>query len=240
MEASNMQAVFIKKRQIWVLSCYLFLFLFLIIFGGMLKDNALPVVAEPYYHGAAEKAVVSLTINVDWGEEYLPDMLRVLDSYNVKATFFLTGRWVDNNSELAAQIAAAGHEIGNHGYSHVSPNKSSYEKNMEEITSTGESITKATGVNPKLYAPPSGESKEHVLRAAEDAGYTTILWSVDTIDWQRPSPTVIMDRVKKKIHNGAIILAHPTQPTLEALPGLLKYLQDQGYTFVTVSENLGL
>ena len=199
------------------------------------------VIAEPYYQGTGEDKVISLTINVDWGEEYLPDILKVMDKYNIKATFFLTGRWANNNPELAKTIFEAGHEIGNHAYSHKSPNQLSYEENMEEIKNTSDAIKKAIGQKESpLYAPPSGERKDHVLKAAKDLGYTTILWSIDTIDWKRPSSDVIINRVLKKAHPGGIILAHPTNPTLEALPSIIQSLEEQGYVFVTVSENLSL
>ncbi len=227
------------KKMVGLQVCLLILVCVAVLF---LKFNIMntPVVAEPYYQGAETNPVISLAFNVDWGDEYLPGILQVLDQYDVKATFFLTGRWTHNHQALALEIAKAGHEIGNHAYSHKSPNGLSYEQNKEEITKTAIEIKKATGIDPVLYAPPSGERDDHVLRAAEDLGYSTILWSVDTIDWQRPSPQIIVQRVEKKIHNGAIILAHPTDSTLKALPTLLADLTKGGYSFVTVSRNLGL
>ena len=143
-------------------------------------------------------------------------------------------------AELAADIAAAGHEIGNHGYSHTSPNASSQEEITDEIQRTEQSIKAATGVTTTLYAPPSGECEAHVLEAADNLGYDTILWSVDTIDWQKPDAATIIERVESKIHGGAIILAHPTASTVEALPTIIDDLKEEGYNFVTVSSNLGL
>jgi peptidoglycan/xylan/chitin deacetylase (PgdA/CDA1 family) len=64
------------------------------------------------------------------------------------------------------------------------------------------------------------------------------MWSVDTIDWQRPEPSVIEKRVMNKVHNDAIILMHPTDPTVKALPGLLKSLSQEGYKMVTLNEML--
>ena len=195
---------------------------------------------EPYRSGAEESSCISLGINVVWGEEYLPDMLETFADEGIVVTFFLTGRWADNNPELAADIAAAGHEIGNHGYSHTSPNASSQEEITDEIQRTEQSIKAATGVTTTLYAPPSGECEAHVLEAADNLGYDTILWSVDTIDWQKPDAATIIERVESKIHGGAIILAHPTASTVEALPTIIDDLKEEGYNFVTVSSNLGL
>ena len=111
---------------------------------------------------------------------------------------------------------------------------------MEEIRRTSESIAQATGIRTSLYAPPSGEEEPHVLAAAEAMAHHTILWSVDTIDWQKPDAATIVDRVVKKIAPGAIILCHPTASTVEALETIITDLKEGGYRFVTVSENLHL
>ncbi len=208
--------------------------------AGMFLPAADSAAAEPYRSGNAESSCVSLAFNVDWGEEYLPQLLDILAGRGVPATFFLTGRWTENNPLLAEQIAAAGYEIGNHGYSHASPNASSEEEISEEILRTEEAIRSATGVSTTLYAPPSGECEQHVLHAASQLGYDIILWSVDTIDWQQPAAATIIGRVEEKIHGGAIILAHPTEATVEALPVIIDDLQQKGYHFVTVSSNLCL
>ena len=199
-----------------------------------------PAFAQPYRCGAENSDCVSLSFNVDWGEEYLPDILAVLAENDVPATFFLTGRWCDEHTELAARIAEAGHELGNHGYSHASPNESSREEIIDEIDRTEQSIREATGVATRLYAPPAGETEEHVLEAAEQAGYCTVLWSVDTIDWQQPEADTVLQRVTEGLRGGAIILAHPTACTLQALPDIIEAARAAGYRFVTVSENLGL
>lgn len=215
----------------------------LLICGGLAvlpKVYSEPVLAEAYRCGAADSDEVSLSFNVDWGEEYLPDILALLAEKDVKATFFLTGRWCDNNPQLAADIAAAGHELGNHGYSHASPNASDEAEIVAEIERTAEAIHSATGVEPRLYAPPAGEAEEHVLTAAARAGCETVLWSVDTIDWQQPDADTVLQRVTTQLQGGAIILAHPTACTLEALPGIIEDARAKGYRFVTVSENLGL
>ena len=123
----------------------------------------------PYRSGSEDSQNISLAINVDWGEEYLPDILAVLEENDISATFFLTGRWCDNNAALAKDIAEAGHELGNHGYSHSSPNASSIQEIVDEITRTEESIQNATGIKTHLFAPPSGEEEDHVIQAASEA-----------------------------------------------------------------------
>ena len=76
------------------------------------------------------------------------------------------------------------------------------------------------------------------MSAAEELGYKTIMWTVDTIDWKRPPSDIIINRVMKKVNNGTIILIHPTEPTAKALPELITQLKNKGYTVTTVSDIL--
>lgn len=145
---------------------------------------------------------------------------------------------MDDFPELAGKIVEAGHEVGNHGYSHLHQERISKAANIEEIRKAETSIINVMGVKPKLFAPPYGERGDVILKAAEEAGYTTIFWSIDTIDWQRPEPTVITERVLARAHNGAIVLMHPTAPTVNSLPVIIRELKKQGYQLVKVSSLL--
>ena len=237
-----MKVIYFKNRNAIFFTVLVFLFCAACLLG-VLSINSTPVVAQPYYNGAQSSdgvKRVSLAINVDWGEEFIPDILKILERADVSATFFLTGRWTDKNPELAKTIAEKGHEIGNHAYSHKSPNALSLEANKEEIRSTARAIKEAVGYDTVLYAPPSGEREPHVLQAAEDLGYITVLWSLDTVDWKRPPATDILKKITSRVKSGDIILMHPTQPTLAALPEMLVFLQQNGFQAVSVSENLGI
>ncbi|MDO4581324.1 MAG: polysaccharide deacetylase family protein [Bacillota bacterium] len=234
-----MQAFYISKRSGGLALAYV-LALLLLLAGARIFLPPAETASAAYRSGSGSQQVASLSVNVDWGNEYIPAILEALAQAEVKATFFLSGRWADEYPELARSIADAGHEIGNHGYSHTSPNASSVEQIIDEIERTEQAIEKAAGVRTRLYAPPSGEEQPHVLEAATEAGYQMILWSVDTIDWQQPPAQTIIERVLGKLHAGAIILAHPTAGTAEALPQLLEQMKAEGYSLVTVSENLGL
>ncbi len=194
--------------------------------------------SQPIYQGSGRHREVAFTVNVFWGEVYIPQMLDALRRKNVKATFFLGGTWVQKYPELAALIVREGHEIGSHGYSHPHPDRLSKYDNLREIQKAEEIIYKATGKRPCLFSPPYGERGASVLQAAGEASYTTILWSVDTVDWQLPPPEVIVQRVTGKVHNGAIILMHPTAPTVKALPVIIDSLEREGYRLVTVSKLL--
>jgi len=194
--------------------------------------NDLP--PAPIYRGHPEKPMVAFLINVAWGEEYIPKMLATLKKHRVRATFFLEGRWVKNHPEMAKMMVDAGHEIGNHSYSHPDLKTMDNESIRKELKKTNEIIEATTGVTCKWFAPPSGSYRDDVVNIAHDLHMYTIMWSVDTIDWQKPSPSVIVKRVTSKLHPGAMILMHPTSSTAEALESMITAIQPT-YDIGTVS-----
>ncbi|AZO95528.1 polysaccharide deacetylase family protein [Halocella sp. SP3-1] len=214
--------------------------LFLGIISGMASnDLSMPVLSNqetPYYHGRRGKDQISLTINVDWGKEYLPGMIRILHDENVKATFFVTGTWAEKNADLLAEMSRLGHEIGNHGFSHLHPKNLSDSQLIELIKKNEDLIFRITGEKTTLFAPPYGEVDQRISEVASSIGYKTIMWSADTVDWQRPSAEIVYQRAVNKIDDGGIILMHPTEPSLYALGDIIKTLRGRGYKFVTVSE----
>jgi probable sporulation protein (polysaccharide deacetylase family) len=189
----------------------------------------------PIYRGHPDKPMVAFLINVAWGNEYIPKMLDILKKHNVKATFFLEGRWVKNHPDMAKMIVDAGQEIGNHSYSHPDLKSLGNEKIREELVKTNEVIEATTGVKCRWFAPPSGSYRDDVVKIAADLDMKTIMWSVDTIDWQKPSPSVIVKRVMSKVHPGAMILMHPTLSTAEALEPLIISIQQKEYEIGNVS-----
>ncbi len=199
------------------------------------------VMAEPIYQGTNQEQVAALAINVDWGEDVLPAMLDTLAKENVKATFFVTGRFAEKFPELVTQIHQAGHEIGNHGYKHPHPDQLSVDQNQKDITQAETILQKLIDEKPTLYAPPYGEHGNTCLQAAEQCGYTTILWTADTIDWEKPAPshdTLVQRVTGDKLTSGAIILMHPKEHTAEALPDIIQTIKAKGYQLATVSEVL--
>lgn len=217
-------------------------FLTLAMISGVLPANYLPIITpqkyHPYYQGSNNSPKVALACNVFWGEEYIPTMLQTMDNEQIHITFFIGGSWAKRFPHVLKDIANHKHELANHSYSHPHPNSISKTKNQEEILKTQELIQDITDVKTTLYAPPYGEFNETVLIAAGELGYQTIMWSIDTIDWKRPHSEVIKKRVLNKLHNGAIILMHPTEPTAKALPDLIRKIHERGYSIVTVSELL--
>lgn len=214
--------------------------LFLGVIIGMIQtDLVIPINSSPespYYHGVRGKNQIALTINVDWGEEFIPGMLKIMEDNGMKATFFVTGNWSNKNKKLLKTIVEKGHEIGNHGFSHKHPKDLNRDGLIELIKKNEELIYQITAHRTVLFAPPYGEVDERISSIASSIGYDTIMWSADTIDWQRPAAEVIVQRAVNKIDDGGIILMHPTEPSLAALADIINTLNDRGYYFVTVSE----
>jgi peptidoglycan-N-acetylglucosamine deacetylase len=190
---------------------------------------------SPIYRGNPDKPMVSFVINVAWGNEHIPDMLATLKKHHIYATFFLEGRWVKNNPDLAKMIVDAGHEVGNHSYSHPNMEILETAKVVDELKKTNEIIEVTTGEKVKWFAPPSGSYRDEVVKIAHEMDMGTIMWSVDTIDWQKPQPDVLINRVMSKLHKGAIILMHPTASTANSLNSLIVQIKDKQLRLGTVS-----
>lgn len=165
-----------------------------------------------------------------------PRILQTLSNYNIKATFFMLGSQVEKYPDLAKQVADYGHEIGNHTYSHPNLKKLTTEEMAAEIRRTDEIITLTTGIKPTLFRPPYGIYTDEVLHYTEEHGYSTILWSVDSLDWKSRNASAIHRMITQHTTNGSIILMHDIHAaTADALPQLIQTLQAQGYEFITVS-----
>lgn len=189
----------------------------------------------PIRQGSAPKTV-ALTVNVYLGTEYVKEIVQILNEYSVKATFFVGGCWVTKNADTAKLLVQCGHCIGSHGYSHLDHSELDYNKNYAEIKKAHEAILQTTGISVTLFAPPSGAYNDYTLDAAKELGYNVILWSKDTIDWRDQDPDLLLYRATKDMHDGDIILTHPTKATVQMLPRLIETYLANGYRFVTIEE----
>lgn len=198
--------------------------------------NDLP--AAPIYRGHPEKPMIGFLVNVAWGNEYIPEMLKTMKKHGVKSTFFLEGRWAKKNPELTKMIVDAGHEIGNHSYTHPDLKTASRELIRKELVETNKVIEAVAGVEPIWFAPPSGSYRDEVVQIASELNLKTVLWTVDTIDWKHPEPNEMVKRVVGKVHPGALILMHPTSSTANGMESLIKNIKDKGYHLGELSDVL--
>lgn len=182
---------------------------------------------------------IAFTCNVDWGTELIPKMLDIFDKYNIKITFFVTGRWAKNNPKMLKMIYEKGHEIGNHGYGHRMHSKLNINDNYKEIKVTHDIVKKIIGIDMKYFAPPAGDFNNLTLKVANDLGYQTILWNIDTIDWRNDSTAQkIIQRVLNKPLNGSIVLMHPKEQTVKALDTIIKSIKEKNIKIGSVSNVL--
>ncbi|MBR4998833.1 MAG: polysaccharide deacetylase family protein, partial [Clostridia bacterium] len=167
------------------------------------------------YSGDESSNNVCFMINVYQGEEYVKNILDVLDLYNVKTTFFIGGSWAVKNIDLIKEIYTRGHELGNHGFYHKDQNKLNLDENIQEIKMCHEIVSKNLGIEMTLFAPPSGAYNITTVDAATNLNYKTIMWTHDTIDWRDQNCDLIYNRATKNLSNGDLILMHPTKKTME-------------------------
>lgn len=171
-----------------------------------------------------------------------PRLLDMLRKRNIKATFYVVGRNVNQYPQIARRIVAEGHEIGSHSWSHANLSKMSNAAIRKDLNQTRDAIASATGVQPRTLRPPYGALRSSQrLWVHQEYGYPTILWDVDPQDWKRPGPSVVASRILSKTGNGSIVLAHDLhKPTVDAMPATLDGLLRRGFKFVTVSQLLAL
>lgn len=188
------------------------------------------------YNGNTSSNNVAIMFNVYWGTEYLDDILEVLDEYDVKCTFFVGGQWVEKEPEMLKKIYGSGHEIANHGYFHKDQEYLDYSQNYDEININHKLVKTLLGVDMNLFAPPSGSFNKATLQASKNLGYSTIMWNKDTIDWRDQDANLIYTRATNNIKGGDLILAHPTECTLKALPLILQFFKINNINATTVTE----
>ena len=189
----------------------------------------------PIYSVETVEKKVAISFDAAWGADKTKDIIKTLKDYNVSATFFLVGFWVEDYPEEAKEVANSGFEIGTHSNTHPDMTKLSNEQKKLELTSSIETIEKTTGIKPTLFRAPFGSYDNNLLNVCEELNLTTIQWSVDSLDWKGISAGEIVQRVVSKVKNGSIILCHNNSKNiLEALPILLERLKMQGYEVCSV------
>ncbi len=183
---------------------------------------------------------LALTFDDGPDPRVLPAILEALAEHRVRATFFVTGRQAEERPELVRLLAAGGHQVENHGYSHRPAGALGRRALREEIERTAETIRRLTGRRPRFYRPTGGDLDQDVLLAAADAGHRLILWTnIGAPDVPFPGEEKLVARLAAAAFDGAIIMLHADRPeTARALPGVLSAWKARGVTPLTLSELL--
>ena len=191
----------------------------------------------PIYNVETDEKKVAFTMNCAWNADDIDSILKTLEENNTKITFFMVGDWIEKFPEAVKKIYEAGHEIASHSDTHSHVNNLSYEENIEEIEKSNDKIEKITGSRTKIYRAPYGEYNNTVIKAAQDKGYFTIQWNLDTLDYTGLTGDEMWKRLDGKLKAGDIILSHNgTKNTASSLDMLIKNIKAKGLEVVKVSE----
>jgi polysaccharide deacetylase family sporulation protein PdaB len=193
----------------------------------------------PIYSVDTDEQKVALSLDVAWGNEDISNILEILARYDVKVTFFMTGEWVEQYPEDVKNIAAAGHDLGNHSENHQQMTQLTKEECINEIMDVHDKVRELTGIEMDLFRAPYGDYNSTLVESARDCGYYTIQWDIDSYDWKDYGVDTILKRVvdSKDLGNGSIILMHNgAKNTAESLEAIITGLQEKGYKIVPVSE----
>ena len=167
------------------------------------------------------------------------ELLKNLDKYKVKSTFFLVGDWVKNYPDSVKDIAKHGHDVGNHSNTHPHMTQMSSSDMVGQIQSCNEKIKELTGKTPTLFRAPYGDYNNDVVKSVNGCNMYCVQWDVDSLDWKDPTPEQIKQNIMKKIKNGSIILMHNgAKNTPEALPTVIEAIKSEGYEIVPISQIL--
>ncbi|MFD0277695.1 polysaccharide deacetylase family protein [Kitasatospora sp. NPDC127111] len=191
--------------------------------------------SKPVYELDGGRRVVALTIDDGPDPRYTPTVLSLLEQYGIRATFFLIGENVAEHPALVREIAARGHHIANHTWTHPDLRRLSDTQVRDELTRTSDLLNRTIGKPPTWFRAPGGDWSTASLKVAADLGMRNMAWSVDPRDWARPGTSVITDRILKDVRPGAIVLNHDgggdRSQTVAALKAYLPVLVDSGYYF---------
>ena len=193
-----------------------------------------------YSVGTPGNHLIALTFDDGPHPEKTPEILDILNQYQVKATFFVVGENASKNEDIVERIYNEGHEIGNHTLSHkylLGEGRSVVER---EIDLCDDVIFNHAEYNSVLFRPPGGLYDADLTAVCIDRGYSVVLWSIDTRDWSGTSANDICNEIYRNVEDGSIILMHDfvcgKSYTAEALKIVIPQLKKLGYRFVTVSE----
>jgi peptidoglycan/xylan/chitin deacetylase (PgdA/CDA1 family) len=209
------------------------------------RGRSSSVFGESFYRGDRTRSALALTFD-DGPSENTPVLLEALDKHRVPATFFMCGENVRRCPDVAREVAARGHELGNHTDSHPRLDFKSAPFIYHEMARAQESIQEATGVRPRWFRAPYGVRWFGVGPAQELLGLRGVMWTVIGRDWRWPAAR-ISELLLNRASNGGIVCLHDGRgvapapdigATIEAVEYTVPRLQERGFQFLTLTQIL--
>ncbi len=209
------------------------------------RGRSSQVFAPSVWRGERSVRSVGLTFD-DGPSERTPELLELLDRYGVKATFFVCGRNVERLPRVLEAVAGAGHEIGNHTWSHPRLDFSSKATMRNEIGRTQEIVKQISGSAPRLFRAPYGVRWPGLGDVQREFGLMGVMWTSIGLDWKLPAPRIAQRLIRRAragdilcLHDGRVLAPNPDiTPTIDATREVLLTLRDREFTFSTVSAML--
>ncbi len=231
----------LKKKSFIIAICLLLAFIVTVstlsFTGAYRVFYGLSIKKLPIYSVKTEEKKVAISFDCAWGVDYTDKLLEIMESENVKCTFFAVEFWTVKHPEYIKKISDAGHEIGTHSATHPHMSKLSAKAINKELMSSVKAITDITEKKVEVFRAPFGEYNDTVIEEAEKLGLYTIQWDVDSLDWKDLSAAEIEKRITERVKCGSIVLFHNQGlHTAEALPKIIKALKNDGYTFVRIGD----
>jgi peptidoglycan-N-acetylglucosamine deacetylase len=188
---------------------------------------------------------LALTYDDGPNDPYTGQLLEVLARHDVKATFFMMGKYVEMRPEIVRQVAESGHVVGNHTYSHPNLIFVSQRELRSQIERTQKAIEDATSIRPKLFRPPFGGRNPLTFGVVREFGLIPIMWRTTCYDWSATSPETIVNHAKRQIKGGDVILLHDgghlacgtdRSHSVKATDEIIRSYKAEGFEFVTVTQ----
>ena len=189
--------------------------------------------------------LLALTYDDGPNDPYTWQLLEVLQRHEVRATFFLIGRFVEQRPDIARALVSAGHAIGSHTWDHPNLIFASSVETRRQLQRTQQAIIDATGVTPTLFRPPFGGRRPASLRIARSVGLQPVMWNVTCYDWKAKSADEIVAHAERQIRGGDVILLHDGEfhrigvdrsRSIDATDRILSRYKAEGYHFLTIPE----
>jgi peptidoglycan-N-acetylglucosamine deacetylase len=189
-----------------------------------------------------DKKEIAISFDDGPAENYTQKILAILNTENVKATFFCIGNRIAGNEAILKQVQADGHIIGNHSYSHhFWFDMNSTRKMQDDLKQMDAEMERVIGLKPKLFRPPYGVTNPNLAKAIKSGDYTPVGWSVRSMDTVIKDGKKLLDKINAGIKPGAVFLFHDTsKTTLDILPEFIQEVKKRGYNIIPLDKLLAL
>ena len=189
----------------------------------------------PIYSVQTEDNRLSISFDAAWGADKTSEIMSICESYNVKATFFLVGFWIEKYPEKVKEIYNRGFEIGIHSNTHPDMTKLSKKQIRSELQTNIDLVKNLTNFTPRLFRPPYGYYNNNLIDVCEELNLSCIEWSVDSLDWKGLSAGELAGRVCSKAKSGDIILCHNNSDNIiNGLKMILEHFKNYNLKLVPI------